>query len=228
MFSLFADPFGFRRPLYSYGYRHAYDPFSYARVTDIFDRYLDAFERRLFADLGLDSNQKSPDSLTSPEAPASLQSSESAQASKPADAAESTEPTKPTEGAESSESAKPAEPPKSTKQVAHQSVPTRQFLYQTRSTFDGQNYVEEHRERVMGHDGEVRTVIRRRLGDRWHESETHRDKDGKETERETWHNVADDEIEGFKEEWSRKHQKPSSHPQPAIESPTQPPKPTTD
>jgi hypothetical protein len=45
-------------------------------------------------------------------------------------------------------------------------------------------------------------VIRRRLGDQWYENETHRDKDGKETECQTWHNVADDEICGFKEEWS--------------------------
>jgi hypothetical protein len=71
-------------------------------------------------------------------------------------------------------------------------------------------------------------VIRRRLGDRWYETETHRDKEGKETERETWHNVADDDIEGFKEEWSRKHQKSSPRPQAAIESPPEPSKPTTD
>jgi hypothetical protein len=66
MFSLFADPFRFRRPLYSYGYRYEYDPFSYARVTDFFDRYLDAFERVLFADLDLDSNQQCPSSTGPP------------------------------------------------------------------------------------------------------------------------------------------------------------------
>jgi hypothetical protein len=72
-------------------------------------------------------------------------------------------------------------------------------------------------------------VVRRRLGDRWYENETHRDKEGKETERETWHNVADDEIEGFKEEWSQKHQKSSPRPQQAaIESPAEPSKPTTE
>jgi hypothetical protein len=220
MFSLFGDPFVYRRPVYRYGYRPAYDPFAYARATDIFDRYLDAFERRLFADL--DTNEQTPEALTSPQAPASLQSSESAQAAKPA---ESTEAAKPTEA---SEAAKPAEAPTPTRQVAREPVPTKQFIYQTKSTFDGQNYIEEHRERVTGHDGEIRTVVRRRLGDRWYESETHRDKDGKETERETWHNIADDEIDGFKEEWSLKHQKPSPAPQPAIESPNAAPKPTTD
>jgi hypothetical protein len=208
MFSLFADPFVLRRPVYRYGYRPAYDPFAYARAIDIFDRYLDAFERRLFADL--DSNQQSPDSLISPEAPAALQSSA------------------PGEGSESSQASKPAESTKPTKQVAREPVPTKQFLYQTKSTFDGQNYVEEHREQVSGHEGESRTMIRRRLGDRWYESETHRDKDGKETERETWHNVADHEIDDFKEEWSRKHQKASPPSQAAIESPDQSPKPTSD
>jgi hypothetical protein len=34
----------------------------------------------------------------------------------------------------------------------------------------------------------------------------HVDKDGKKTERETWHNVGDSEIEAFKHEWSEKHE----------------------
>jgi hypothetical protein len=33
----------------------------------------------------------------------------------------------------------------------------------------------------------------------------HVDKDGKKTERETWHNVGDEDIEAFKHEWSEKH-----------------------
>jgi hypothetical protein len=46
----------------------------------------------------------------------------------------------------------------------------------------------------------------RRLGDQWHENEVHVDKDGKKTERETWHNVGDSEIEAFKHDWSEKHE----------------------
>jgi hypothetical protein len=222
MFSLFADPFGFRRPVYSYGYRYPYDPFSYGRATDVFDRYLDAFERRLFADLALDSDQQSQESLKSPEAPASLESSAPREGS---ESSESPQASKPTPSTEPAESAKPTPP---AKQATPEPVVTKQAVYQTKASFDGKNYVEEHRERVRGHDGEVRTVVRRRLGDRWYENETHRDKDGKETERETWHNVADDEIEGFKEEWSEKHQKAPSRPPAAIEPPAEPPKPTTD
>jgi hypothetical protein len=53
------------------------------------------------------------------------------------------------------EPAKPAEAVQPTKQVAREPITTKQFLYQIKSTFDGQNYVEEHRERVTGHDGEM-------------------------------------------------------------------------
>jgi hypothetical protein len=75
----------------------------------------------------------------------------------------------------------------------------------TRSRFDGRDYVEEHREKVTGADGETRTATRRRLGDRWYENEIHVDKEGKRTERETWHNVGDEDIDKFKLEWSDKH-----------------------
>jgi hypothetical protein len=75
------------------------------------------------------------------------------------------------------------------------------------SGLDGRGYVEEHRERVTGSQGEVRIVTRRRLGDRWYENEVLIDKEGKKTERETWHNVGDDEIEKFKLEWSERSTK---------------------
>jgi hypothetical protein len=58
---------------------------------------------------------------------------------------------------------------------------------------------------VTGADGETRIATRRRLGDRWYENEVHVDKEGKRTERETWHNVGDEDIESFKLEWSEKH-----------------------
>jgi hypothetical protein len=43
------------------------------------------------------------------------------------------------------------------------------------------------------------------LGDRWYENEVHVDKEGKKTERETWHNVGDDDIESFTLEWNVRH-----------------------
>jgi hypothetical protein len=70
--------------------------------------------------------------------------------------------------------------------------------------FNGRGYIEEHREKVTGSNGEVRIVTRRRLGDRWYENEILIDNEGKKTERETWHNVGDDQIDQFKAEWSEK------------------------
>jgi hypothetical protein len=81
----------------------------------------------------------------------------------------------------------------------------RQYISHTRSTFNGRDYVEEHREKVMGTDGETRIATQRRLGDRWYENKTHIDKDGKKTARETWHNAGDEDIEGFIVEWRKKH-----------------------
>ena len=82
--------------------------------------------------------------------------------------------------------------------------PRQSYFYQSRSTYNGHDYVEEHRERVTDADGE-HTTLRRRLGDRWYETETHTDKDGKSTSKETWHNVPEESIEAFKKEWDEKH-----------------------
>jgi hypothetical protein len=76
---------------------------------------------------------------------------------------------------------------------------------QTKSMFNGQDYVEEHREKVTESNGETRVATRRRLGDRWHESEVHIDKDGKKTEREVWHNVPNEDADKFNVEWHEKH-----------------------
>jgi hypothetical protein len=99
--------------------------------------------------------------------------------------------------------AKPAQPP--TRPTAQPRVRTRQYLSSTHSTFNGRDYVEEHRERVTGANSETRIATRCRLGDRWDENEVHIDKTGKRVERETWHNVGDEAIEALKLKWSEKH-----------------------
>jgi len=216
MFSLFGDPF-YYRPAYRYGF--GFNPLAYARASDIFDRYLDAFESRLFG--GLDYDQQ----------PA-IGGQSAAQTPPPGPAAKPTQEAKPVEP--SGEAPPPPPPPQEKEQAKSESaapkrsVPQsygRRYVFQKRATWDGQNYVEEHRERVKSQDGETRSVVRRRLGDRWYENETHTDKDGKTTERETWHNVADDQIENFKLEWSEKHRDEGEAPKQALEST---PKPTGD
>ena len=69
------------------------------------------------------------------------------------------------------------------------------------SIYAGDDVVEEHRERVMNEDGSVHVVTRRQIGDRWYVHESHSDKDGASSTKETWHNVAEDDIDAFKKEW---------------------------
>ena len=83
--------------------------------------------------------------------------------------------------------------------------PFQSLFYESRSTFDGKNYVEEHRERVTDPEGKVHQTTRRRLGDRWYEAESITDNEGKTSTKETWHNVPEDQIEKFKSEWAEKH-----------------------
>jgi hypothetical protein len=95
----------------------------------------------------------------------------------------------------------------------------RQYVSHPRSVFNGQDYVEEHQEKMIGIDGETRIATRRRLGDRWYENEIHIDEDGQKTERETWHNVGDEDIERFKLEWNEKHPNTkTSHDHPAVQT----------
>ena len=82
----------------------------------------------------------------------------------------------------------------------------------------GDEVVEEHLERVTNGDGSVHAVTRRQIGDRWYVHESHSDKDGVSTTKETWHNVSDGEIDSFKKEWDAKHGRGIEHEEaPAIE-----------
>ena len=94
--------------------------------------------------------------------------------------------------------------------------PFRSLFSEIRSSFDGQNYVEEHREKITDADGKVHQKTRRRLGDRWYEAESITGNDGKTSTKETWHNVPEDEIEKFKSEWAEKHNLKYDKPTEAI------------
>ena len=79
------------------------------------------------------------------------------------------------------------------------------YFYQSSSYSNGNDFVEEHRQRTTDNEGKVHVTTRRRLGDRWYEAESVTDENGKTSTKETWHNVPEDKIEQFKEEWSKKH-----------------------
>ena len=58
-------------------------------------------------------------------------------------------------------------------------VMRRGYFFESHSSFNGKDYVEQHRERVTD---EVHIKTRRRLGDRWYEQETHTDKEGQDVQ----------------------------------------------
>jgi hypothetical protein len=164
----------------------------------LFERYLDAIDQRFFSLLKDDAaellgleNQKTEEKSTEVQ---STQSNDSKPSTDSVPTADSCATTK--------TDSKPSE---TTQQPIHQRpMFGRQYISHTKTSFNGRDYVEEHREKMTGSDGETRIATRRRLGDRWYENEVVIDKDGKKNERETWHNVGDDDIEAFKLEWSQK------------------------
>lgn len=65
--------------------------------------------------------------------------------------------------------------------------------------------VEEVREKTYdSRTGETNESQTRRIGDRWCRVDTKTGKDGHSLSKETWHNVADNETDGFKEEWVKR------------------------
>lgn len=89
-------------------------------------------------------------------------------------------------------------------------IPQKSYFYSSTKHFNGNDYVEESRETIRGSNGEEYHNLTRRLGDRWYKNEEHIDQEGKKSTKETWHQVPEDEIESFKAEWSRLHEKPKS------------------
>jgi hypothetical protein len=217
MFTLFHDP------VY-YGPTYWFQPPRYSRRQSLFERYLDALDRRFFLTLtddaaqllGLEAREKSGQ----PDSPAQPPEAKSQSVASSPDA-EANPPSPPSDAAPQKAELKPPQPADQRK--PQQINPFgRQYVSVTRSTFNGHDYVEEHREKVTGADGQTRIATRRRLGDRWYENEIHIDQEGKKTERETWHNVGDDDIETFKREWSDKHPNQSTL---KTDSPVSPPAP---
>jgi hypothetical protein len=208
MFTLFGNPF-YYAPTY-----WLQTP-QYSRRQSLFERYLDDLDQRFFSLLtddaaqllGIEERGKAQPPAASPPAPTPNAPAAAAATDAAPPSSSDAPPPKP----EAKSEAKPAQPPT---RPAQPRVRTQEYFSSTRSTFNGRDYVEEHRERVTGADGETRIATRRRLGDRWHENEVHVDKEGKRTERETWHNVGDDDIEAFKLEWSERHP-PGKEPEPA-------------
>jgi hypothetical protein len=196
MFSLFWD-----QPVYRTYY--AYDPWELRRRQQR-SRYLNDLQNQLASLLNDESDEfwdvpTRPRQATQRDGPEKLES----QPSHPQQQQEQQQP--------------PADSPRTNEQQQPETPrhPPAVYRYQSSARYNGSEYVEEHRERYVAEDRSVHFRSRRRLGDKWHETEDHTDAEGKTTQREIWHNVPDDQIESFKQEWGDRHQ-----PKPAIEQQT--------
>ena len=189
MFGYFEDPF-------YYGYRPTYYRAYRPRVSAL-DRYMASVERRL--------EELLEDEMFFPRHGLEFEARKAALENAMKHDAEDKSDTKAKAEAEAKAQYGSDEAPRAKPKEEKKPLPYRGYFFQSRSSYNGQDYVEEHRERVTNSDGTVRTTMRRRLGDRWYENETHTDKDGKSTSKETWHNVPESDIEKFKDEWSAKH-----------------------
>jgi hypothetical protein len=195
MFSLFWD-----QPLYNTYY--AYDPFTFRRTPSRRARYLNYLENRLASLI----NDEFDDFWDSPPQNKQVEHDQSPSQSPATPSGEGqpqpqSQPQSPPSAPAPAEAQQPAE---------KKSRGLTEYHFQSRATYNGRDYVEEHRERFTGEDGGIHVRTRRRLGDRWYEIEDHTDADGKKSQRETWHNVGDDQIESFKQEWTERHQLPSA------------------
>jgi len=73
--------------------------------------------------------------------------------------------------------------------------------YSTQSVYRNNEKFEEIREQTIQDDKTYITKIKR-IDNRWVQVDEVIDKDGKKTSKETWHNVGEDEIDSFNDEWS--------------------------
>ena len=75
------------------------------------------------------------------------------------------------------------------------------YYYESHSRYDDGKIVEERKEKKIDSEGKVHHSLVRRLGDQWYQTEKIEDEEGKVVTKEAWHNVYEDEIDHFKEEW---------------------------
>ena len=78
------------------------------------------------------------------------------------------------------------------------------YYYESHSRYNDGKIVEERKEKKIDSEGKVHHSLMRRLGDQWYQTEKIEDEEGKVVTKEAWHNVSEDEIDHFKEEWMNK------------------------
>lgn len=74
------------------------------------------------------------------------------------------------------------------------------YLTEHNYCYNGRDKFEEIREKTSDGDKTYISKIKR-IGNRWVQIDEIIDKEGKKTTKETWHNVSEDEIDSFENEW---------------------------
>ena len=98
---------------------------------------------------------------------------------------------------------------------ATQKIFSRSSTYQSTSNGNG---VEEVKESYTDEKGETHESTSRRIGDRWHRVESHSQKDGTKTIKETWHNISKDEKDKFNSEWDESRKSLGFAPESSVKS----------
>lgn len=99
---------------------------------------------------------------------------------------------------------KPYEINETTEIKQKQSLPSPVYYFESHSKFEGDKIIEERKERIIDNEGKIHEKLKRRLGDQWYETEQIEDQEGHIENKETWHNVSEEDIESFKKEWISK------------------------
>ena len=95
---------------------------------------------------------------------------------------------------------------KSKEEEKEKEKPESNYYYKTFSTtrnysHNGKDKFEEIREQTSDGNNTYISKIKR-IGNRWVQVDEVVDKEGKKTTKETWHNISENEIESFEDEWN--------------------------
>lgn len=97
-------------------------------------------------------------------------------------------------------------PPPSLEKEYQEPHPDDEDFYSKMLVFDSQTQKEIQEVRQKTRDGKTGVVtesVTRRIGDKWYKFTRQTSEDGETRTKESWCNVADDEIGTFKKEWAR-------------------------
>lgn len=86
-------------------------------------------------------------------------------------------------------------------QQEHIQSPSPLYYFESHSRFDSEKFIEEKKEQTIDSECKIHHSLKRRIDDKLYETEQIEDENGQVVNKETWHNVSEDEVEKFKQKW---------------------------